>query len=129
MLNLFDRVRTYAQHAADKYVEAKTMPERNLPTVIDPALDDEGMSAKLRGSFLRVTSASAGTVVYAVPAQGTVFQRDGGKIQVIAKWGEAAKAKTMVSLGTVEDVTPGIITFPTSKGKRASTLVLVDSRP
>ena len=79
------------------------MLESDIPAVIDTAISDEDMSIRLRGSIIRATAGGT-TKFYAVPATGAVYDTKastGARLQVIDKWGQAAKQKRLADLDAV----------------------------
>ena len=84
-------------------------------------MSDADLCAKLHGSLIRVPTAAGGYKYYAVPAMGAVFTRDGPKLEVIDKWGAAAIAKKISTLGAPDAILLGVLTMPTSEGRQAST--------
>ena len=95
MLAHIQDVAQLVQHARQTYVDAGRIPESDIPPVIDKRLSEEELCSKLRGSLLRTTTASGTVKIYAIPAIGAVYSRDGPKLQVIDKWGAAAVEKAV----------------------------------
>ena len=107
--------------AEEGYVATGCIPPANIPPAIDTTMSDADLCAKLHGSLIRVPTAAGGYKYYAVPAVGAVFTRDGPKLEVIDKWGAAAIAKKISTLGAPDGILLGVLTMPTSEGRHAGT--------
>ena len=106
------------------WVDAKLMPQQNRPAVIDAALSDEDMNAKLRGSIVRTVTGTT-AAYWVVPGAGSVFTSgSSAKLNVSDNWTTAAKMKKMDTFGTIDAVVLGVMTFPASAGARAAKLKL-----
>ena len=98
-----DKIRSLVVLATDQFVQAGRIPAQNMPKVIDNGMSDVDIGTMLHGSIIWVTKNNT-SHLFAVPAVGEVYKTTGGvtKMQLIAKWGEAAKLYTVGNLGTVE---------------------------
>ena len=73
------------------WVDAKLMPQQNRPAVIDAALSDEDMNAKLHGSIVRTVTGTT-AAYWVVPGAGSVFTSgSSAKLNVSDNWTTAAK--------------------------------------
>ena len=117
-------VRSKLDAVKDSYVQAKAIKAESIPPMIDPNLNDEEQSAKLRGSFVKTDSAGA-TKIFAVTTTDPVWVANRGekKLGTIAKWGSAAAMSKLSVLGKPEFWWAGVLTVPgAGAGARAGGL-------
>ena len=126
MIAQLNVVKELVARATKEYVDEGLMPESNITAVIDKTISDEDMCIQLRGSIIRTTAGDA-TKFYAVPAAGPVYETKtaaGPRLQVIDKWGQAAKHKRLVDFGRIESALLGVLAFPTTEGSQVASIML-----
>ena len=110
--------------ACDELIKAKLIPEEAVPSINDMIIDNASATkAALRGSLVRFPKAGGGFEYRVVPFLDEVFSAGGTpKLQLIDKWGGAAKATKLADLeheGPLE-IALGILTIGGSQGTAAA---------
>ena len=126
MLKIIEEIVDGTATAVQQFVAAGCIPAADITPVSDN-LSDADVSAKLRGSIVKVSTAAGAHKYFAVLSGSESFKTANTGQQamlVIDKWGATAGRRKLEDMGKVEGVLLGILTSPGANGANSAGILL-----
>ena len=126
MLKIIEEIVDSTATAVQQFVAAGCIPAADITPVSDN-LSDADVSAKLRGSIVKVSTAAGAHKYFAVLSGSESFKTANTGQQamlVIDKWGATAGRRKLEDMGTVEGVLLGVLTSPGANGANSAGILL-----
>ena len=126
MLKIIEEIVDGTATAVQQFVAAGCIPTADITPVSDN-LSDADVSAKLRGSIVKVSTAAGAHKYFAVLSGTESFKTANTGQQamlVIDKWGATAGRRKLEDMGKVEGVLLGVLTSPGANGANSAGILL-----